>query len=430
MAKLLILTHAYAPDHNPRAFRWQSLAEAFVRQGHVVHVVTASGKPGQETLNGVTVHRVAEGGPGLLRQRLAAQTAVEATAKPVATSQKRGLLSRLSPWLRRLWRSFYWPDNTMLWVRPAAVQAEVLHRAHHFDGVISVSLPFSGHMAALKMHKKFPTLPWLVDVGDPFAFETAMPLNNQRLYKHLNKVMEGEVFRRASVVAVTTEGTRQMYLKFFHNPPGLAEKLVVIPPLVSLPEALPAKKTGNRLKLVFVGTLYRAIRSPQKLLELMEALERSPLSNRLEWHIIGNVHDTSDLFTLYTEAQKAGRLHLHGRVDRDAVAQYVADADVLVNIGNKTPYQLPSKVVEYVATGKPVLNFAPIVEDSSAAFFAGYPAALTVYDHAPLPENAHKAEQFLTTLPKPVSANVRNAMVAPYLLPQVVQAYLHRLGLA
>jgi hypothetical protein len=54
------------------------------------------------------------------------------------------------------------------------------------------------------------------------------------------------------------------------------------------------------------------------------------------------------------------------------------DADVLVNIGNKTPELLPSKLVEYASTGKPVLNLISIPEDSSADFFAEYPAALNV----------------------------------------------------
>jgi glycosyltransferase involved in cell wall biosynthesis len=52
------------------------------------------------------------------------------------------------------------------------------------------------------------------------------------------------------------------------------------------------------------------------------------------------------------------------------------DADVLVNLGNDTPYQLPSKVVEYLAAGKPVLNIASRPDDSPAAFFSQYGIAL------------------------------------------------------
>jgi hypothetical protein len=56
------------------------------------------------------------------------------------------------------------------------------------------------------------------------------------------------------------------------------------------------------------------------------------------------------------------------------------DADLLVNIGNTTSYQLPSKVVEYASTGKPVLNIYKIHNDSSTQFFSSYGACLNVMD--------------------------------------------------
>ena len=54
------------------------------------------------------------------------------------------------------------------------------------------------------------------------------------------------------------------------------------------------------------------------------------------------------------------------------------NSDILVNIGNATKYQLPSKLVEYVSTGKPILNITSILDDSSDAFLSSYPMAKTV----------------------------------------------------
>jgi hypothetical protein len=50
----------------------------------------------------------------------------------------------------------------------------------------------------------------------------------------------------------------------------------------------------------------------------------------------------------------------------------------LVNIGNATVAQIPSKVVEYVAAGKPILNVVTREDDSTAEFLKRYPLALTV----------------------------------------------------
>ena len=65
---LLIITHSYAPDRTPRAFRWSAIAEYWVAKGDRIDVV-ATGRDGDPALvvrNGVNVHRVGEGAMGKL----------------------------------------------------------------------------------------------------------------------------------------------------------------------------------------------------------------------------------------------------------------------------------------------------------------------------------------------------------------------------
>ena len=49
-----------------------------------------------------------------------------------------------------------------------------------------------------------------------------------------------------------------------------------------------------------------------------------------------------------------------GKVTKEKALQYLWQADVLVNIGNRVENMLPSKVLEYISTGKPVLNIAQL----------------------------------------------------------------------
>jgi hypothetical protein len=41
---------------------------------------------------------------------------------------------------------------------------------------------------------------------------------------------------------------------------------------------------------------------------------------------------------------------------------------ILLSIGNKNKYQLPSKVIEYISLGKPVLHYAEIPSDPMYRF--------------------------------------------------------------
>ena len=52
------------------------------------------------------------------------------------------------------------------------------------------------------------------------------------------------------------------------------------------------------------------------------------------------------------------------QVPRDEALKLMTESlHCLVSVGNLNPNQIPSKVIEYVATGKPVIHFAEISDD-------------------------------------------------------------------
>jgi hypothetical protein len=53
-------------------------------------------------------------------------------------------------------------------------------------------------------------------------------------------------------------------------------------------------------------------------------------------------------------------------------------SDFLINIGNTTFYQLPSKVAEYLASQKPIINFSSIENDSSKKLLVGFQDTLNI----------------------------------------------------
>jgi hypothetical protein len=53
-------------------------------------------------------------------------------------------------------------------------------------------------------------------------------------------------------------------------------------------------------------------------------------------------------------------------------------ADFLVNCGNITDYQLPSKIYEYMGTGKPIINFILNLRDASLQAMKDYRNLLVV----------------------------------------------------
>jgi glycosyltransferase involved in cell wall biosynthesis len=422
--RLLLVSFSFAPMLHARAFRWTALAKHFAAHGWEVDVLT-SWQPGavETAEGGLRVHRTGWRWAERLRnvlQRERGQTAAAAASAPAA-ARAPGIGSRLLHALRDgVWKPFYWPDSSCFWYWPARKAAMRLMRERAHDVVVSVTPTFTGVLVGEALHRAYPRARWVLDVGDPFSLQVHAAFNNLRLYGSLNRRVERRAFAAADAVSVTTPQTAARYADAF---PESAGKVRVIPPLLSAPEGPSAPLPGDAVRFVYVGTLYKELREPGFLLEAFDALrKRLPLA-RLELHFYGDAHQFAGLLETW-RGRLGAALQVHGSVPRAMVAAAIEGAAVLVNIGNRSEDQLPSKVVEYVASGKPVLNIGSAAGDLSAEFLRAYPDKLLLRDSgAPSPEQVAALERFCAALPRRVPEREVKALLEPYTLPRIAAAY-------
>jgi hypothetical protein len=426
--RLLVISFSYAPMLHARAFRWTALAGHFARNGWEVDVLT-SWQPGSEDSRSgpLRIHRTgwrwAERLRRVLRRGRGQLPASAAPGRP-------GLAGRLLGGLRAvLWRPFYWPDSSCFWYWPARRAALGLLRERQHDAVVSVTPTFTGVVVGEAVRRASPGAKWLLDVGDPFSLQVAAAPNNARLYGALNRRVERRVFAAAAAISVTTPQTAARYAEAF---PESAAKIRVIPPLLSVPAGAPAPAPfadDGTIRFIYVGTLYRGLREPGYLLRLMEGLASARAGARFELHFYGDAH----LFAAELEGWRTrlpGALHVHGSVPREAVAAAIEASSVLVNIGNRSEDQLPSKVVEYVASGRPILNIASGPHDLSTQFLAPYPDRLVLVDAgaAPRAEDVAALARFTEELPRRLPAGQVAPLLEPYGLPRIAAAYAELLS--
>ncbi|MGQ0512044.1 MAG: glycosyltransferase [Betaproteobacteria bacterium] len=413
---VVIVSFSYAPRLNPRAFRWTAVAEWLAARGHRVDVVSSwvRDAPPTELRTGVRIHRA--GWPAIEGARAGMGGAVGGFTPGAAAG---GGLRSLA---RRIWGAVCWPDVSATWYFPALSVATRLLRSQPGAALVSVAPAFTAVAIGAALKRRHPDVPWILDLGDPFSFLVETPPNNLLLYGALNRRFERSAFARAASVSVTNPLTARRYAEAF---PESAGKLQVIPPLLSA-DLVPGASVGQDgcVRLVFIGTLYRGVREPQFLLELFaRTLERAPAAG-LELHFYGDIGACAPLFDAWRERCR-GRLHVHGVVSRERALAATREAGVLVNLGNQTAFQLPSKVVEYAASGKPVLNVAAHDNDSSSEFFRRYPRALGVVatGAAPTVDQVDALVKFAVAPPAPVAADRLEAFLSPYRIESVAGRY-------
>jgi glycosyltransferase involved in cell wall biosynthesis len=368
---ILIVTAWYHPYIHPRAHRWTALAEHWAAQGHAVHVVCARhrGRPKTEIINGVHVHR--SGFDSLKEVVFYAGFDRYRRGRVGEEPRAPGRGARFLGWIyRNVWKRICFPDDACFWYWPARRRVVRLLDESAFDLLVSVSLPFTGHLvglhAATKRRRRIGT--WLADIGDPYSIHyqgTSLPgLAKRRL--------ERNILEAADATTVTTAFTLQRYEKGFGA--EAVRRMRVIPPLLHpKPEAHPplVKTPADPIRLGYFGALYAPVRTPGAFLHLLQkTFERRPdLKARLEIHFYGEVFP--EFFELLAAIPN---VTLHGLRPRAEVQAAMRRMDVLVNIGNTTDYQLPSKAVEYLAAARPVLNLSFVENDPFAHFFreSGY----------------------------------------------------------
>jgi hypothetical protein len=185
---------------------------------------------------------------------------------------------------------------------------------------------------------------------------------------------------------------------------------------------------GKGPHLVFLGTLYHGIRNPLPLLHLVfnkGLQERMP---DLQMHFFGDINDCASCFGQFSE-RLGSSLHLHGLVSHQQALQVMSEADVLVNLGNATDYQLPSKVLEYAALGKPILNFASSRQDSTRQLLSTYPAAMSLQSgSAPSKSELDSVAEFLARTGA-IDPLVLQKWLRPFKVEQIARSYLAAAGL-
>lgn len=377
LRKVLIVCYDFYPENKPNTYRWFNIAKKWVEQGIEVSVITADKNQYKafEEINGIKIYRTTEYFIGNLKYKY--RDNANDNLQPV--TKIKGFSAIAKSFLRKIydltWSNFYWPDHSFLWTFSAVPLASKIIEEYNITEVITVSWTFSAHRIGDKIKKKFPQIYWLADTIDPFSFNAKV--NNSHFYHKLNILYENKIFERANFNSVLTERIRQKYISLF---PATKEKIGVINNIFIPVEFDYVKKNNKdeKLRFLFLGTLSKGTRSPENLLFLFNKIIENFPKIDIQLDFYGNFTDTVGDFQKYPHLLNK-YIYLNGFIGKDEVNEVMRNADVLLNIGNSNEYQEPSKLIEYMYSGKKILNVCSIEKDTSAILLEIYPLTINIF---------------------------------------------------
>ena len=346
-SKILIVSHQFTPHVSPRTTRWKLIVEELISLGHQVTVITGT-KQDQEDKDVNIIYVGNKNSNNIVRN-------FREKSNNLTNSNlfKRIFYNSLKKIYRFIVKTFAWPDYSMFWLISIYKNRRKLKL--DYDLLITVSLPFSSHIAGYLINKK-NNKKWVMDIGDPFTLKKDAPENNYLLYGALNKYFENKLYSLADKIMFTHNDAMYTHKEYFKLPDG---KVIVANPISKFDKAIYQKSLNYNynslpIKFGYFGIFTKGVRSPINFLETLQK------KKNIEFHWYVNNDSQSEIIFNNLESESI----LHSIVPRKKALNIMAESmHCLLSIGNLNPTQLPSKVIEYISTGKPVVHFVEIEND-------------------------------------------------------------------
>ncbi|MCB0637277.1 MAG: hypothetical protein KDC54_11700 [Lewinella sp.] len=283
------------------------------------------------------------------------------------------------PALRHLYHSFpfvrYFGDGGYGYIRRSYRQAVRLVREEGITHILTSYRPWSDHLVAHRLKRRFPHLVWIADFRD-FPVD---PVRQDVWWPAHQRLMMRRLLRRVDVLTTVSDGVAR------HFAPYHDRVVVVRNGLPALPGGFPSAPADVRFTISYTGSIYPHLQSADLLLgclrELLNAGQINPVHLELRyagkdsevWHGWLRRHGLSHLNRDY------GLLPL-----REAQALQRASQLNLLLSWSAPGYGgiMTAKLAHYLASGRPIITvlagpadpeLSRLIEQTGAGFV--YPTA-------------------------------------------------------
>lgn len=241
------------------------------------------------------------------------------------------------------------------------------------DVLIPTCIPFESVAASIEFKKKNPRveiIPYLFDL-----FAANENLNrfhfNKILKKKNNMKLEEQMLNISKKVFHVSNWTAYLRSEF---PEYMNKTVEVEHPLLTFnvnEDNNSICKQDNKIHIVYTGILDSKIRNPEFSLNVLAQVDSNVV---VDFYSFGSGNSIVEKFA----EDSNGKIISHGKVTSFEAEQARANGNILLSIGNEDTSQIPSKLFEYIATGKAIIHIAASGDDPAIELLENYPAKIII----------------------------------------------------
>lgn len=269
-----------------------------------------------------------------------------------------------------------------------------LYKVKPFDTVVGVYNGMDELFASILLKRKFPHIRLIIYTLDAL---TGRRLPDSKRFKNVYKKSiqrwEDSAFKAADIICIMASHEAHYKDKFYDKIRNKILKMDIplLNPINDRNADIKRTYFNNTDKkiAVYTGLMRTDTGNPIYFLNILKIVEN------FEVHIFGTIEEIL-LKQIESSGLMNSKVFFHGRVSHNEIIKIQLEADFLLTFGCTNPNMIPCKIFEYISTGKPIINFYRIPDDSALNYLNIYPNSLQIYeDNEKLSENTVLFSKFV-----------------------------------
>lgn len=282
--------------------------------------------------------------------------------------------SFLASWMIKIQRSFpfniFLAEGSVIYIIHAYFIAKRLIRTNDINVIYSSFMPYSDHIVAWMLKRKFPTLIWVADFRDLHV----EPIYNNVIWPNFQKKMEKFILKNADIVTTVSDGISQK-MKALH------QNVHTITKGVRLRES---KASFDKFTIHYSGSLFQQFRDPRPLFNVLATLIKE---QKIDKERICFLYAGKDASLMQQWAETCGINDVFenkGMLSRNEAIEMQDRSHInllLTSASDEHAGLLTGKLFEYIEAGKEILCLIKGSRDKEIeTMFADFKLGAVLYD--------------------------------------------------
>lgn len=380
---VILLTDYYFPNNSANGLCVSRIGKAMLEMGYDVHVIAYKGigDSKEECIDNINVHRVKPMFFFAMREYYYKHTNTLSgkICWTLALMQRR---------IKKILFVYWYPL-----VSPAAAKRyinriEEVAKKYDITNIIAGYNPFEAAAASIALKKKKRLYKIIAYFMDTFTM-TANAKKSKIIYNR-GRFWEDKIFQSVDMITnfpLYKEHFESKVYDKYRNKMQYADVPVDFYELDKV--QIPSSYKKEYVTFVYTGSLKMGDREPNYLLEIFNAATEK---SACKLHFYGQ-GDCGDFIEEYQK--KNENIVNHGYVSFEELMIARKTADFMVNVGSKREVILPSRLLEHIASGKPIIHINYREDDPCVMYLKKHPCSLVLEVKDKYDDNVKKMREFI-----------------------------------